>query len=142
MTEVESEETFAFVDKRKLAAESAEEVDVRPEVTQPVSDVAETADEELSGGELSGLTSSHGLVAYVIGLIASDAWQKLGLIADPGSGKVVKDLKQAQFSIDCVAALVGVIDRSETELPSELRRDLQRALADLRLNYVEQSRRS
>jgi hypothetical protein len=142
MTEVDSEESFVFVDKRKLGAESAVESVSTSETVESTPESTDQLDDEHAVEDLAGLSGSHGLVAYVIGLIASDAWQKLGLIADTGTGKVVKDLKQARFSIDCVAALVGVIDKSEAELPADLQRDLKRALADLQLNYVEQSRRS
>jgi len=143
MSEAESEDSFVFVDKRKLGADAVAEPEASVDLaSESADDSVDQLDAPQSDDDLAGLSGSSGLVAYVIGLIASDAWQRLGLIADPSTGKVVKDLKQARFSIDCVAALVGVIDQSESELPAELRRDLQRALADLRLNFVEQSRRS
>ena len=71
---------------------------------------------------------SFGLVAYVTGMVASDAWQQMGLIADPSTGKVNADMNQARFSIDCVTALVGVLEKYKDSVPAELLRDLQRVL--------------
>lgn len=143
MPEVESEESFTFIDKRKIGTEPAEEPVVSAQAASDAPEEEITGVEpEMSEQDIANLAGSHGLVAYVIGLIASDAWQRLGLIPDPATGKVVKDLKQARFAIDSVAALVDVMDRSDIGLPVELRRDLQRALADLRLNFVEQSNRA
>jgi hypothetical protein len=141
MSEVESDDSFVFVDKRKVGAEpSVEAEDAGSDAD--ADGVDEAVDADAGSDDAADSVGSYGLVAYVIGLIASDAWQKMGLIAEPGSGKVVKDLKQARFSIDCVAALVGVADQSGDPFPAELRRDLQRVLGDLRLNFVEQSRRN
>jgi hypothetical protein len=142
MAGMADEESFVFVDKRKLGPDAADDAASQPDAGSATEEPIDRSDAEYVDEEVSGMSASYGLVAYVVGLIASDAWQKLGLIGDPTTGKVSKDMKQARFSIDCVAALIGVIDQSEAELPAELSRDLQRVLADLRLNYVEQSRRS
>jgi hypothetical protein len=79
---------------------------------------------------------------YCAGLFASEALQRMGLIADPATGKAVADLPQARVAIDFAAALIDVLDAPDSSLPETVRRDLRRTLTDLRLNFVEQSRRA
>jgi hypothetical protein len=139
MAEENEQETFTFVDKRRTSDESQ----AQPDVQEEKADEQDWADSdgdspEDAGGDTLG---SYGLAAYVTGLIASDAWQKMGLIPDPSTGVVTRDLAQAKFSIDCVAAVVGLIEQRESIVPERLLSDLKRVLNDLRLNYVEQSRR-
>ncbi len=160
------EESFTFVDKRRVAADapppSATQTappfsgESEPMVQQPFGgfateftddesdEVADARLAEIDGSgddEASDPLGSYGLAAYVTGLIASDAWQKMGLIADPSTGKTAKDMDQARFSIDCTAAIIAVIEQTPSSVPAELRRDLQRVLNDLRLNFIEQSKR-
>ena len=165
------EESFTFVDKRRVAADTPQvtpsyvaqeeapiqqpfggfatdftddESDEVADARLAATDQGEVAveDEYYEGDEeASDPLGSYGLAAYVTGLIASDAWQKMGLIADPSTGKTAKDLEQARFSIDCTAAIIGVIEQNPSSVPAELRRDLQRVLNDLRLNFIEQSKR-
>jgi hypothetical protein len=132
-------ESFGFVDKRKVNTSSPEVDDADTAPSAPDFDL----DAEPAAGDETSIDplAAYGLAAYVTGMIASEAWQKLGLMADPSTGKVNPDLEQARFCIDCVAALIGVIDKHQGVMPAELQRDLQRVLNDLRLNFVEQSRR-
>jgi hypothetical protein len=60
----------------------------------------------------------------------------MGLVADPASGQVRKDLAQARLSIDSVAGLVNAL-ASGVE-PAE-RRELENLVSNLRLNFVNQS---
>lgn len=134
------EEGFTFVDKRRAASEPAEAAPAPPQ--QMSEEDAATADfgDDISAADADAF-GTYGLVTYVIGLLASDAWARMGLIANPTTGKVEKDTPQARVAIDCVAALIGVIDTPEGKLPDSLRADLRRVLSDLRINFVEQSKR-
>ena len=62
------------------------------------------------------------------------AWQKLGLHPDMVTGKISPDLAQAKVAIDLVAHLGQVMD---PQLDDDDRRQMQRLVRDLRLNYVE-----
>jgi len=73
--------------------------------------------------------------------MASDAWQKMGLIVNPATGQMNRDLTQAKFSIDCAAAIVAQIEMREESAPAKIVANLQRVLNDLRLNFIDQSRR-
>jgi hypothetical protein len=133
------DEGFTFVDKRRAAGDTVGEKPVSP----PQISAEEAATGEL-GDDISAADAdafgTYGLVTYVIGLLASDAWARLGLIANPATGKVEKDIPQARVAIDCVAALIGVVDTPDGKLPDSLRGDLRRVLNDLRINFVEQSK--
>lgn len=139
MAEDNEQETFTFVDKRRAAAdpETVSEPQAQPEAGP---EQLHDNDDALEAGAGDTL-GSYGLAAYITGLIASDAWQKMGLVADPATGNVIRDLAQAKFSIDCVTAIVGLLEQRQSALPPQLLCDLQRVLNDLRLNFIEQSRR-
>ncbi len=66
----------------------------------------------------------------------AQAWVKMGLLKDPVSGELQTDLPQARLAIDCVAAVAEVL---KPHLQEEQRRDLERLLTDLRLNFVQRS---
>ena len=40
------------------------------------------------------------MIGYCINLLASQAWQKLGLLADPQTGEAQPDLDEAKLAID------------------------------------------
>lgn len=76
------------------------------------------------------------LIHALIAVFDNHAWRSMGLIAD-FTGEVQKDMAAAQTAIDCLAFLLGKIESSidETE-----KRDIQRRLMDLRMNYVTKLR--
>jgi hypothetical protein len=76
------------------------------------------------------------LALWMLEELQAQAWIKLGLWKDPTTGDLQADLPQAKIAIDCVAALVGVL---EPHLTDSQRRELQRLLTDLRLNFVQRS---
>ena len=76
------------------------------------------------------------------GIVASDGQElrserAMGLVSDPRTGKSEKDLSAAQLAIDCVQFLIGKV---ENDLSESERRDAQRRLNDLRMNYVAKLR--
>jgi hypothetical protein len=73
------------------------------------------------------------LVAALSTIFDGHAWRALGLVADPRTGAVQQDLPTAQLAIDCVQFLLGKVESDMTE-PE--RRDAQRRLNDLRVNYL------
>ena len=62
------------------------------------------------------------------------AWQALGKIANPLSGKTETSLPQARHAIDMLAMLER---KTEGHLTEAERRILSNALTQLRLNYVD-----
>ncbi|MCS7311000.1 MAG: DUF1844 domain-containing protein [Armatimonadota bacterium] len=76
------------------------------------------------------------VVLWVIGELQAQAWIKMGLWKDPVTDELVTDLPQAKIAIDSVAALVEVV---RPHLSDEQRREMERLLTDLRLNFVQRS---
>ncbi len=76
------------------------------------------------------------LLLWFSGVLATRAWMDLGLLADPVHGGVSKNIEDARVAIDGVGSLLEVL-RGKVD-PGELR-ELERVLADLRLNFVRQA---
>ena len=74
----------------------------------------------------------------VIGLQQS-AMISLGKLVNPITRKVEPDLETARATIDTLAAIES---RTRGNLESDEARVLQQVLADLRLNYVDEVKRS
>lgn len=73
-----------------------------------------------------------------ISLLASKAWEALGLIPDPVTKKVERHLEEAQLAIDAAAALVDIM---RSRVPDAERRELETLITNLRVNFVEQRAR-
>ena len=78
-------------------------------------------------------------VQMLLGVFDAYAWQAMGLVANQATGETQKDLPAAQLAIDCLQFLLGKVDADITE-PE--RREVQRRLNDLRMNYVAKLRES
>jgi hypothetical protein len=77
------------------------------------------------------------LARLLISVFDGQAWRAMGLLADPRTGEARKDLPSAQLAIDCVQFLLGKV---EAGLPDDERREVQRRLNDLRMNYLSKLR--
>ncbi|MBS1709121.1 MAG: DUF1844 domain-containing protein [Armatimonadetes bacterium] len=69
-------------------------------------------------------------------LMATMAWQKMGLQPDMATGQIHKDVQQAKTAVDVAAALAGFL---EPQLDDDDRRQLRNMVSDLRINYVQQA---
>lgn len=77
------------------------------------------------------------LIQWFVAAMVGKAWETMGLVTDPLSGKIEKNLPEARIAIDAVGALYPVMrDRMG---PEEQRR-FEALLTDLRVNFVNQSR--
>jgi hypothetical protein len=79
-----------------------------------------------------------GIVEYCVTLLNAHAWQCMGLVMNPLTGKVEKDLEQARVAIDCVEALFSQV---ESRLPDAEVKRFRQLLTDLRVNFVQQSQK-
>jgi len=77
------------------------------------------------------------IVESMIGVLAGEAWKYMGLVVDPATGQLRRDLERARLAIDCVEALFKNLDPL---LDEERRRRIRTVLSDLRLNFIRQSR--
>lgn len=106
------------------------------------------ADEEIDAPEAEGIEENmdeamhyppvdiYSLIRSFIGILGSQTWQWLGLLKNPSTGELEKDLQQARIAIDTIA---GLAKQLEGHLSSTEQREIQNALSDLRMNYVQQS---
>jgi hypothetical protein len=76
------------------------------------------------------------ILIWCLGLLAAKAWEGMGLVPNPGSGKVAKDLDGARLAIDAYAAVFVLVREGIDASP---RREMETLLTNLRLNFVEKS---
>ena len=125
------EKGYEIIDKRKVRLDENGEAQTQPE--------AETQSEEqkaTDAGPSLPPVDVYSLLKSFIGILGSQAWQWMGLIKDPVTGNIEKDLAQAKVAIDTIAAMAhqleGKIDPSE-------QRELKAMVSDLQINFVQQS---
>ncbi len=78
---------------------------------------------------------AQSVILTCIGLLASKAWEAMGLVPDPVTQRIERHLDEAQLAIDAAAALIDLV---RNRLPDTERREVETLLANLRLNFVEQ----
>lgn len=134
------ERGFEVVDKRG-GREAGEPEPSAPEAA-PEADLGgeEEAEAEPGWGDLpnfnplAGITTP-GILQMTFGLLSERAWIDMGLVADPGTGQVTKRIDEAKLAIDVVGDLARHMEPLAN--PDE-RREIQRVVTDLRLNFVRQ----
>ena len=126
----EEEKEFEVVDKRKVKMDSEGNV-----VAEPEEPKAEPQEQE---EEFAGLppVDVYAILKSFISLLSAHTWQWLGLIKNPVTGSLDKDLAQAKIAIDSISLMAGQL---QGNLDESEQRELQGLLADLRMNYVQQS---
>lgn len=67
------------------------------------------------------------------------AWQQMGKVANPFTGKIERDLEAASYSIDM---LDMVRNRMKGNLTEQEERFLTHTLSDLKLNYMDELNKS
>lgn len=133
----EEEQGFTFVDKRRVQPEAVAAETAPPAAPQPPS-VPDLGDQGFDDGDEDGAAPDvYSLLGYCISLLSAQAWQCLGLLADPQTGQAQADLAQAKVAIDAVGDLAARLEAAPAEVvPENLRRDLRTLVNDLRLNFV------
>lgn len=144
----EEEAGFTFVDKRRSQPEVMPATPAEPEPLETSAfgtQAIAPGDAEFDGTGLDeqlaeGVApTTYDLIGYCINLLSSQAWQKLGLLADPQTGEAQPDLADAKLAIDAVGDLAARLETApESVISADMRRDLRTLLNDLRLNYVSQ----
>ena len=125
---------FRIVDKRHGAGEGEQQQPEETESPAPTAEEAAPADAE-EQAPLEQVDIS-GMVEYFISLLGAQAWQWMGLVKNPITGQIERDLDQARVAIDCVEALFKQI---EARMPAERARQFRQVLSDLQVNFVHQS---
>lgn len=76
------------------------------------------------------------ILRMTIGIMNEKTWINMGLLANPGSGQVQKNIPEARRGIDLIADLVKHL---EPYAEPQEKRELQVLLQNLRINFVRQS---
>lgn len=91
-------------------------------------------EEEKKQGEHFKEPDLPALFVWFISMLSGKAWEYLGLIMNPETKEINKDLKKAKIAIDTVAFLY---DQIKDDLNPEDFKRIENLLANLRMNYVE-----
>ncbi len=103
-----------------------------------------TNPQEVDGAESHGATfealseeerHSHLLLQLVTSMHMGAMYQ-LGKVASPMTGKVERDLKQAQYTIDLIAMLVA---RTKGNLTADEETFITRTLSELQMNFLDEA---
>lgn len=88
-----------------------------------------------TAGSPAEAIDSGALILTCISLLASKAWESMGLVPDPATKRIERRIEDAQLAIDAAAALADLL---RGKLGDVERRELDTLLMNLRLNFVEQ----
>ncbi|MBA7529181.1 hypothetical protein ES705_21373 [subsurface metagenome] len=79
------------------------------------------------------------LFVWFVSMLSGKAWEYLGLIMNPETKEINKDLKKAKIAIDTI---VFLYDQIKDDLNPEDFKRIESLLANLRMNYVEKLKES
>lgn len=141
------EPDFEIIDRRRVSTEGGEqaapeepvEFETKAEAEAPPSESAQPSEaaaeaEAEEPREVPAMTAED-IITMSIGLLQQQAWVNMGLVMNPATKAVTKDMEQAKLAIDAVAALVDLI---APRLEESVQRDLRAMVSDLQINFVQQ----
>jgi hypothetical protein len=73
------------------------------------------------------------ILPFFIRILDSVAWQKMGLVVNPMTQEIEKDLNQARAAIDSYEALLNQLGE---QIDADTKTALKSRLADLKLNFA------
>jgi hypothetical protein len=103
---------------QKTEAEERDERQVEPVVALPLRDL-----------------NVMRVVNFTMSLLIDYAWQKMGLVANPLTGKIEQNFDEARFAID---TLVILLEHIKPKLQQREYDQMRQMLTTLRINFVEQ----
>jgi len=120
----------------QAAADAPETSEIEPDPLQE--DELEDGDEPFDPDEFAGMANLdvNLVLVQAFGMLHTVAWCGMGLLAHPATGKVQRDINEARRAIDAASDLLKHL---EPHLSGPEQKELQRAMTDLRLNFVRQS---
>jgi hypothetical protein len=101
-------------------------------VKGPDESAAQEKEKEPVGVDISALDTFTTLKLF-LSILADQAWRKMGLLADPRTNKVEKDMNQTKAAIDCFQFILKEL---ETHLTDDEKNKLNNVLSDLQINFV------
>lgn len=134
---------YEVINKRKVKPdEGSSASDAAGGESQPSAAEGQAAGaEEMSEEERQRLLKEvlapdlHVLIIGMVERLGELAWMHMGLVANPATGSIEKDLTRAKLAIDCAQALT---DRVIPHIAEEERRELRNLVSNLQINFVRQ----
>ena len=80
------------------------------------------------------LPDVYATLGFVVGMLAEQAWQFMGIRLAPGQKEPVKDLGQARIAID---TLVFICDKLHPHVSEEERSGMRDLISNLQINFVQ-----
>ncbi len=138
----EQEKPFEVIDKRRFTPEG----EVREEAKESEEGkTRETHSSSNTGANAQGVSPEelkdilapdlYTLIAAMATQLGEQAWRWMGLVPNPVTQQVEKDLNKARLAIDCTQFLA---DKVSPYLPELTRRDLRTLVSNLQLTFVRQ----
>jgi len=118
--------------KKKKQPKSKEPVS-EPKTEEPSTE--EKAESEPVMVDIAAL-SVWQLIPLFINILERVAWQKMGLVVNPHTQEIEKDLQQARVAIDSYTVL---LEHLGDNIEPETKTALKARLTDLKLNFASQS---
>ena len=78
----------------------------------------------------------YDLLQFMVGMLAEQAWERMGIRLAPGQKEIEKDLVQAKLAIDTI---VYIVDKIHPHVGEDERKALRGLVSDLQINFVRQS---
>ncbi|MGI5819253.1 MAG: DUF1844 domain-containing protein [Armatimonadota bacterium] len=130
-----------MTDRERTDEETPEEpAQETPGAEEPRSGPEEPIDgPDLGAGPPPADTDVYDMLRAAIGLFVQEAWVALGLQPRYGSGDTQMDLRCARVAIDTTQMLIQQLG---DEADAGEKRDFDRILTDLRVNFMRRSKRA
>lgn len=108
-----------------------------PKKKAPKEDVSAEPEEEPSAGviDIAALPIWQ-IIPIFIGIFDRVAWQRMGMVVNPMTQQIEKDLDQARVAIDSYEALFKHLGDN---INMETKKVLEARLTDLKLNFAQQA---
>lgn len=122
----------AVVKSKKKGKKRAKET--KPESEKPT----ETTEQEAAKPQVVDISALPvwQILPFFIHILDSVAWQKMGLVVNPMTQEIQKDLNQARVAIDLYEALLNQLGE---QVDADTKTALKSRLADLKLNFATHS---
>ncbi len=133
----EEQKGYEVKDKRRVNPDGTLKEEALKEESQNTQS-QETASEAKAQGEIPEPPPAniYVLLQVIIGLLAEQAWQLMGIRLAPGQKEPIKDMAQAKIAID---TMTYIVDKIQTHISEEERHAVRSLLSDLQINFVRQS---
>lgn len=137
--EQEEEKTYEVKDKRRVNPDGTLKETAEPDAQKTESRQQTAESTTQSAGEQASempLPRVYDLMQFMVGMLAEQAWVRMGIRLAPGHKEPEKDMAQAKVAIDTI---VFMVDKIAPHLEESDRRSLRALVSDLQINFVKQS---